>query len=143
MPDLRQYRIFISHAWRYDDDYNRLVKLLRDASLFQFANYSVPQHDPVIDPSKPSGRAKLLLALDGQIAPVHCVLVLSGMYAAYSDWINDEINLADRRGKPIVGIIPWGQQRTPMAIQQAAKEMVGWRTASIVAAIRKHALPRS
>lgn len=42
MPRLKIYDLFISHAWRDDDDYNRLVNLLLAAPLFKWRNYSVP-----------------------------------------------------------------------------------------------------
>ena len=29
MPPLKNYRVFISHAWSYSDDYNRMVNLLK------------------------------------------------------------------------------------------------------------------
>ena len=81
MPELREYFLFISHAWRYDSDYYRLVELLNAAPMFRWRNYSVPQHDPAIDPSKPAGRRQLEGALDDQIRPVHCVLVISDVSA--------------------------------------------------------------
>ena len=42
--------------------------------------------------------------------------------------------------KPIIGVRPWGQQRTPAQVAEAAATMVGWNTDSIVAAVRAHAL---
>ena len=35
MPPLKTYDLFISHAWKYDDDYYRLVKLLENAIYFR------------------------------------------------------------------------------------------------------------
>ena len=46
MPKLHTCRIFISHAWKYNEEYYRLIDYLNDASEFQYANYSVPEHDP-------------------------------------------------------------------------------------------------
>ncbi len=140
MPNLRTYSIFISHAWRYSDDYNRLVKLLNEAPLFRWRNYSDPKHDPVIDPDTDVGRRKMKEKLDDQIRPVHCVIVISGMYVAHSYWIQTEIDIANRYQKPIIGVRPWGQERIPQAVQDVADEMVGWNTDSIVSAVRKHAL---
>lgn len=34
MPNLYNYRLFISHAWKYGPDYIRLVNLLDNASYF-------------------------------------------------------------------------------------------------------------
>ena len=100
----------------------------------------MPSHDPLIDPNTPVGKQKLQRLLDGQIRPASIVLVISGMYVHYKEWIQYELNSASRMGKPIVGIVPWGQERTPQEVQNVAREMIGWNTASIVDAIRKYSL---
>lgn len=46
MPSLYDYRIFISHAWKYGDDYIRLVNLLDAAPYFHYFNYSAPEQKP-------------------------------------------------------------------------------------------------
>jgi len=137
MPALKTYVGFISHAWDYHDDYDRLTKLLSAAPNFLFHNSSVPRTDPI---PTPITTAKLTAALDEQIRITNVVLILSGMYAAHSDWINTEIAIAKKYNKPIIGVAPWGQQRIPEIVQNAAIEIVRWNTDSIVAAIRKHAL---
>ena len=136
MPSLKTYDLFISHAWTYDDDYYRLVQFLKDANWFKYRNYSVPQHDPL----DANNASRLMAALDRQIRPVNIVLIISGMYVNYRDWIQYEIELAQAYGKPIVGIRPWGSQRVPVAVQSAATELVGWNTSSIVDAIRRNAI---
>jgi hypothetical protein len=140
MPDLKTYDLFISHAWKYADDYNDVVTMLKDASNFYFRNYSVPIHDPLIDPNTSVGRAKLTSLLNLQVRPVNCVLILSGMYAAHSDWILKEIELAKSYDKPIIGIKPWGQIVVPKAIQENANVIVGWNESSIINAIRQYSL---
>jgi len=137
MPMLYPYRLFISHAWRYDDDYNRLVNLPDEAPHFSYRNYSVPRDKPVVDPNTEVGYRTLRKALDEQIRPAQCVLIASGMYAAYLQWIQVEVDIARNYGKPIIGVIPWGQMRTPEAVRAVATEMVAWSTISIVAAIRR------
>jgi len=140
MPSLKTYDLFISHAWYYSKGYNRLVELLDDAPNFAWRNYSVPEHDPVIDPESDAGHRKLTLELDQQVRPVNCFLVIAGMYASYKYWIQQEVEMAQSYNKPIIGLIPWDQERVPQYIQDAAIEMVGWNTSSIVAAIREHSI---
>lgn len=134
MSALKIYRVFISHAWIYNENYYRLEAMLNEAPYFDWQNYSVPEHDP-LDPD-----AKLEEALRRQISPTHIVIVLSGMYVAYRRWIQKEIDISIDMNKPIIGIKPWGQERVPQAVQDAASEIVGWNTSSIVSAIRKWAL---
>jgi len=137
---LRNYDIFISHAWAYNEAYYRLENLLKQAPHFQFRNYSVPTHDPLIHPGTRVGQERLASLLDAQIRPVQCVLVIAGMYAAHRFWIDKEIAIAQSYNKPIVGLVPWGQERVPQSVQFAAHEMVGWNSASIVDAVRRRAL---
>ncbi|MFA5782157.1 MAG: TIR domain-containing protein [Bacteroidales bacterium] len=120
MPTLKTYDLFLSHAWKYNDDYYRLEEMLKAAPNFYFRNYSVPTHDPLIDPNTPAGKGKLTGLLDNQVKPVNCVLILSGMYVAYSDWIQKEIDLAKYYDKPIIGVIPWAQQNIPKVVQDNA-----------------------
>ena len=79
-------------------------------------------------------------ALRQQIRPVNCVLILAGMYVNHRDWIQKEIELAASFGKPVVGVVPWAQQVTPVAVSSTAREMVRWNTDSIVAAVRRHSI---
>lgn len=136
MPQLRIYRLFISHAWRYSNEYNRMISLLVNTPNFSSHNYSVPRANPI----DATSTYRLKKALCYQINPVHVVIILAGMYVAYSDWIQFEINHALRVGKPIIGVRPWGSERTPQAVVNAANELVGWNATSIVSAIRSWAL---
>lgn len=136
MPSLKTYRLFISHAWTYNAEYYRLLSMLGSAPNFKFHNYSVPEHDPLNTKTD----AQLRKALHNQIKPVHCVLILAGMYVNHRKWIQEEINIAKGYKKPIVGIRPRGQKRTPKEVQDAAVVMVSWNTNSIVRAIRDHSL---
>lgn len=103
---------------------------------FGWKNFSVSEHDPLH-----AGSARQLRAgLDRQIQRVHVVLMLSGVYATHSDWMLEELGLAQGYDKPIIGIFPHASHRASSAIQEAADEMVAWNTASIVDAIRRHAI---
>lgn len=139
MPNLYNYRIFISHAWRYGTDYNRLINLLNNAPYFSYYNYSAPKEKPLFPYGTPYTSADIARKITDKIRPAQITLVISGMYSAYSDWMKYEIDESKRMGMPIIGIYPWGQQRTPLYIQQNATEMVHWNTSSIVSAIRYYA----
>jgi len=134
MPLLHRYRLFISHAWKYNDEYNKIIQFLDAAPNFIYSNYSVPQHDP-LDAGK---TVKLKEGLRNQIRPVEIVIILAGMYVSYSDWIQFEIDFANSLNKPIIAVKPWGSERIPVAVQNSAKTIVGWNTTSIVEAIRKY-----
>lgn len=134
---MRTHHLFISHSWTYSDEYDRLVALLRKRSYFRFRNYSVPRYDPIHQaPSKSALRA----AIRQQMMPCGVVLVLAGVYATYSKWIDTEIDLASSgfaKRKPIIAILPRGSLRTSVPVKHAADRIVRWNTQSIVDAIRE------
>lgn len=68
------------------------------------------------------------------------VVILAGVYASYSTWIQREIRLAQQgfsQPKPIVAVRPWANQRISAVVQGAADRVVGWNTGTIVGAIRE------
>lgn len=136
MPTLRTYNLFISHAWKYNEDYDRLVGLLNSASNFSWKNYSVSIDNPLAGGSK----KKLAEEITQQISLASVVLIITGMYVSYREWIKFEIDRADQFNKPIVGIQPWGSTNVPFEVKRSAWKIVGWNTQSVVKAVRQHAL---
>lgn len=131
------YNLFISHSWSYSDAYEKLIQLLDNAAYFNYKNYSVPQNDPI---HNASNQQLLKEAIKRQMSLSNCVLVLAGVYSSYSKWINIEIDLARKsfyNPKKIIAIQPWGAEKTSMLVKNAADEIVGWNTKSIVDAIRR------
>lgn len=127
--------IFISHAWRYNEHYNTVVNWFDEEPNFSWKNSSVPNDDALTDKTSKG----LSAGMTRQISPSQVVVILGGMYAAYSAWINYEINEALRMQKVIIGVRPWGQERVPINVQNAAESngvLVGWNRASIINAVR-------
>ena len=127
------YNLFISHSWTYTDAYEKLVNLLDSDPYFCYKNYSVPKYDPI---HNAANQWELREAIRKHIAPASCVLILAGVYATYSKWINVEIELAKSMGKKIIAIQPWGAEKTSTVVKNNADKIVGWNTSSIVNAIK-------
>ena len=108
MPALYDYRIFISHAWKYGEDYD----------------------------SSNATDAEIEQAITAKIKNAQVVLVIGGMYELYHKWMKYEVDEAMRMGKPIIAIMPWGQSYMPVELQAKATQIVGWNSTSIVKAIR-------
>ena len=73
-----------------------------------------------------------------QINNTQIVLVIAGIYATYSKWINIELDLAKRHfSKPVLGIKPYAQTNVSSAVRNNADLIVPWSTASIVSGIRQ------
>ncbi|MCC2195321.1 TIR domain-containing protein [Fusicatenibacter sp. CLA-AA-H241] len=138
MPSLYDYRIFISHAWKYGDDYIRLVNLLDAAPYFHYFNYSAPEQKPLFPSGTPYTSSDIARKITDKIRPAQITLVISGMYAAYSDWMQYEIDESLRMRMPVIGIMPRGQERVPLYVRDRVDVLVGWNTSSIVSAIRRY-----
>ena len=82
---MRTHNLFISHSWAYSGSYERLVELLDSRSYFAYRNYSVPRDDPI---HNAQSTAALKAAIERKMRPCGVVVVLAGVYATYSKWIN-------------------------------------------------------
>lgn len=129
----RRYDLFISHSWAHDDAYERLIGLLDKDPAFSYRNYSVPKDDPL----HTNGTDKdLLEAIREQVRQASCVVVLAGVYATYSKWINKEIQVAvEEYGKPVLGVKPRENTNVSSVVKDNADKIVAWNENSIEDAI--------
>ena len=128
------YNLFISHSWAYGEAYDNLVKLLNAKLYFYYKNYSVPKNNPI---HNAGSDWELKEAIKRQMQPASCIIILAGVYATYSKWINIEIELAKSMNKKIIAVQPWAAERTSMGVKNSADRIVKWSTDSIVGAIRE------
>lgn len=108
----KTYYLFISHSWDYSEHYDQIKQWLNEDSI-SWKDYSVPVDNP-IDTNK---KKELKEKLTSKISLSSAIIVISAMYATYSEWIDYEIDEAVRMGKVIIGIKPWGQERVPVKLK--------------------------
>lgn len=126
------YRIFISHSWAYSEAYDKIESFLRQEGV-SFYNHSVPKDDPI----HTNGTDKELSeAIEAKVKGCSCVIILAGVYATYSKWINKEIEMAQKYNKPIIAVQPWGAERTSSVVKEAATVIVGWNAKSVADAVK-------
>ncbi len=133
---MKTYHLFISHSWNHHDHYAALVNMPGQAQGFKYKNFSIPKNDPVHSGSD----KELSEAIRCHMESCGIVLVLVGVYASYSKWIDKEIKIAKSAWtspKSILAISPWGNQRISREATDSADKTVGWNTNSIVSAIRE------
>ncbi len=145
LPALRRrYQLFISHAWDYRSDYERLVELLNGYPFFEWDNLSVPVDQPLATLLElPRSHRYLVRQLDERISKADCLLALAGMYVAHRGWIQSEIEAAKDFHKPVIAVEPRGSERFPDALALVADERVGWNSTSIISAIQRCVSPAS
>lgn len=131
----RQIHVFISHAWAYSEHYDTLASWIFDenwsvgqASL-DFRNFSIPKDDPI---HNVTSTLQLKNAIHNQIARSHVIVIPTGMYTAYSNWIQKEIEGSKQYAKPILAVNPWGQQKNSEVVTSNADQCVGWNKKSVI-----------
>lgn len=132
----KSYRLFISHSWAYGDAYEKMIKFFEDQNL-DYYDHSVPINDPI----HTNGTDKELReAIDAKIKGTSCVVILAGVYATYSKWIQKEIDIAVSYGKPILAVEPWDSEKTSKIVKDNATKIVKWQSKSVVDGIKEIAL---
>lgn len=126
------YKVFISHSWDNSEDLYKLRDLLNKRGYFNVEFEEVDKDEPI----NSKNAAYIRRRLKEKIGNSDIVLGLAGMYASRSDWMEWELEKAVEMGVPIVGVIPWGQQRVSTVVSKRSVIDVRWNTESIVAAIR-------
>jgi MTH538 TIR-like domain (DUF1863). len=129
--------IFITHAWRYHEDWNRLSSILDSHNHRAWRNFSLPWYDPALSPATESGGAQLRWNLESQIVPVDVVLLLSSVFAQQGSrkWIDFEIEIAKKHSKPIIAIPFWGEITVLPDIARIADLSGTWEVTKLLESI--------
>jgi MTH538 TIR-like domain (DUF1863) len=135
--------LFLTHAWRYHDDWKRMVDLLNQAGTRQWRNFSLPWFDPALNPWTDDGGRIVRWSLECQIIPSHAVVLLSSVFeqASSRKWVDLEIEMARRHGKPVVAVPAWGHEEVPAEVRAIADDVASWNAATIYESIRRAGVP--
>lgn len=131
------YDIFITHAWRYHDDWTRMGDLLDRAMGESWRNFSVPWYDPALDPNTELGNRLVHRWLEQQIVPACGIILLSSVYDNKSArrWVELEAKLAREHGKPIIGVATFGQQEMSPGAAAMVDAVCPWDAGQIIATL--------
>jgi hypothetical protein len=114
-----------------DDDYLRLFEYLESTTNFFYSNVCDPDESPESE-TVAQRRTRILAAMKS----AEVLVVMSGAYEAYREWIDFEIQAAGAHDVPIVLVEPFGPHDAPEALKEKAEQIVGWNSRTIEDAIR-------
>lgn len=134
---MKEYNLFISHSWSYNNDYLSLNNLLRQNGYFKFNNFSVPIDNPLTIYNNGYYYTELRNKIKSKMKYCNVVLVLAGVYSTYSESIKMEIDVAKELEKPIIAIEPYGSEKTSLIVKENANIIVKWNSNSIISAIKE------
>jgi hypothetical protein len=131
------YDLFVTHAWRYHDDWTRLGDLLDRTPELSWRNFSVPWYDPGVDPNSEVGARFVRQWLESQIKPVAAVIFLGGVYAVKSarKWLELEVEMARQRSTPIIGLPSFGQVEVAADARRLVDAVASWEALEIITAV--------
>jgi hypothetical protein len=144
------YRILISHRYVRTDEYQRLVRMLDNATqrdrTWRWRNCSVPQDAPIMTESE-AGQAEIFEGrLRERLAEVHAVLFilrdewLEEMGSLYHELV--EATLSHHGTQvPIISVLPRGADAGSLNYRAPGVALVRWHARSIIRAVRRYALP--
>lgn len=138
MEKMKCYDIFLSHAWRFHDDWKRFSGLL-DKSEIAWRNFSLPWHDPAMNPNTEAGGRFIRVFLESQIIPVHGVVLLTGVHAIPSArrWFDMEVEMARAHNKPLIGIPAIGENVVPDEVKGLCDACCEWDARQLLSTIDK------
>jgi hypothetical protein len=128
---LNRYNLFISHSWKYCEEYDAFKKLIDGREYFDYNDYSIPETKSINN----SGDKDLYEKIKQKMNHCGIIVFIAGMYGAYSEWIEKELQIAKELHKPILIVRPRGNQRIPEIFNNETK--VNWNADSIVEKIRE------
>lgn len=121
--------IFISHVFGYQEHYNSVVEAINNSNV-SWKNYSISE-DNLVDSNLTT---VIKHKIENNIKCSSNVIVISGIYASHSDWIEWEFNKAIQHNKEIIAIKPWGNVNLPAFISNSTYDklkIIGWNTSRI------------
>jgi len=145
MEKLKNYDIFLTHAWRFHDDWSKFSELMDKTPGIGWRNFSLPWHDPAMNANTEVGGRFIRDFLESQIIPVHCVVLLAGVYAINSarHWFDMEVEMARKHNKPLIGIPAIGEKVVPDEVKSLCDACCEWDAMQLLVTIdRVRALPK-
>jgi hypothetical protein len=125
-------RLFVSHSWDENEDYNRVFEYLEASGTFYYKNTSQPQA------KRPLDRESQREDLRRQIAPCEVVVIVASVYKSSPELVAFQMNFAKAADRPIVAMENFGStEALPKAIKDLADEICGWNERDLIDALRR------
>lgn len=145
MGNSKTYDLFVTHAWRFHEDWTKFTELMDKMHGLLWRNFSLPWHDPAISPNTEAGGRFIRSALESQVIPVHVVILLAGVYEIRSarQWVDMEIEMATKHKKPIIGMPAINKDSIPTELLELCDASSRWDGAQLIGTIDEvRAMPK-
>ena len=136
LPPEAKVNFFASHSWTHSRRRDGLHAVLQPWMRgIDFEDFSISRGHPLNTDADP----ELARELRNIIVHMDALLIMAGMYANNSPWMQFEINMAFAFNVPIIPILVLGQQRVPrLPTRLATCQPVRWRGDSTRSLVELH-----
>ncbi len=133
--------VFITHAWRYHEDWLNVCEIIDNYNKVEFRNFSVPWHDPGIDLHSKIGINFIEKGLKSQIYPAHVFILLNSVYEIRNakKWIELEVKYAQEFNIPIIGLPNSVDGNIDKYIKSHSDVVISWQKKVVIDSIMSYA----
>ena len=134
MSEQDPYRVFVTHAFQDDEDYQRVFEYLESRDNFFYLNSSdIGKAPPSADPEAVKEE------LRNQMKPAEVVIMPVAVFDAHPDLVAFQLDVAEAFGKPIIGVQSFGDT---VAIRKdvidRCADFIEWNERTMIEAIKRH-----
>lgn len=133
MSEKDPYRVFVTHLFKPDEDYQRVFEYLESRDNFFYVNSAN------IEAMPPAGGADAIKeVLREQIRPAEVVIMPIAIFESNPDLVRFQMDVAQASKKPILGIKSFGDTVVIRKdIVDRCEDIIDWNDRSLINAIKK------
>lgn len=137
MAAIKTFKIFISHGFKANEDYDRLVETLDTYFTYGHSVISTPADAR----HRKLSKSGLESELRTQIRNANIFIALDGLYRQEDPWARYELEYAVSLGKPILALRMRNVKDLSKILENVATLPLGWNPDVLAGSIVKYAVP--
>jgi hypothetical protein len=127
------FRVFVTHVFQENEDYQRVFEYLESRDNFFYTNFSDPENLP-----SAGGSEAMKEELRNQIKNVEVVILPLAISEENPDLVGFQLDFAQASKKPILGIQSFGDTVViDKAVLERCDDVIEWNERTIISAIKR------
>ena len=133
MSENDPYRVFVTHLFEKNEDYERVLEYLTSRDTFYYVACSKPENLP-----EAGGAQALKDELINQIKPAEVVIMPVGMFELNPSLMKFQVDVGQANDKPIIGVKAFGETiAIKKEVIDCCDDIIDWNDRAIINAIKR------
>lgn len=133
MSENDPYRVFVTHLFEENEDYQRIFEYLTSRDTFYYVTYSKPENIP-----ESGGAQALKDELISQIKPAEVVIMPVAMFELNPSLMQFQVDVVQANNKPIIGVKAFGETiAIKKEVIDCCDDIIDWNDRAIIEAIKR------